>query len=204
MSSFLASLKRKAESEGVGFSTETGAKFEIYYEILRRWNARINLTALPLLAVPAAETLDRLFLEPLAAASLVSPLRIVCLDLGSGGGSPALPLKILRPAMVLTLIEARARKAAFLREALRHLGMADVEVLSIRIEELPHRFDATADLITARALAIDAGVEATIQRVMQVRGELLLFGRNAPVGAFEEVDSRPLPGGSRAVLYERK
>jgi len=98
------------------------APLETYYRLLAQWNVKINLTALPL-QPPTDSTFDRLFIEPLLAAELVPDLPGIWFDLGSGGGSPALPLKLIRPSLSLTLVESKTRKAAFLREALRALKL---------------------------------------------------------------------------------
>ena len=86
---------------------------EAYFQLLTQWNAKINLTALPL-DPPTDETFDRLLVEPLAASKQIpTHTPSVWFDLGSGGGSPAIPLKIARPALRLTMIESKERKSAF-------------------------------------------------------------------------------------------
>src|SRR2546427_12519730 len=82
---------------------------EAYFRLLTRWNEKINLTALPL-RNPNDETFDRLLIEPLAAARLVGPTPSSWFDLGSGGGSPALPMKIARPNLILPRCEPRGRR----------------------------------------------------------------------------------------------
>ena len=74
---------------------------EAYFRLLAHWNAKINLTALPL-DPPTDETLDRLLVEPLAAARQIRRCAAASGSTsGSGGGSPAIPLKIARPALRL-------------------------------------------------------------------------------------------------------
>jgi hypothetical protein len=107
-----------------------------YLSLLARWNRRINLTALPLGDPVPAATLDKLIVEPLVAAELFPTSEPVWFDLGSGGGSPAIPLRIARPSGSLTMVESRDRKCAFLREAVRTLGLSQTTVLSTRFEEL--------------------------------------------------------------------
>ncbi len=63
------------------------------------------------------------------------------MDVGSGGGSPAIPLKLAVPRLRLTMVEAKARKSAFLREAVRHLGLEQRSVETARYEELLARPD---------------------------------------------------------------
>src|SRR4051812_4223477 len=91
-----------------------------YAESLLRWNARINLTA--------ARTIDVLVREHFPdafalARELTEPARAI--DVGSGGGLPALPLALLRPRLPLELCEPIAKKVAFLRTAIRELGLGD-------------------------------------------------------------------------------
>src|SRR2546429_2371806 len=76
-------------------------------------------------------------------------------DVGSGGGLPGLPLKIARPELAVTLVEADSGKAAFLVQACARLGLFDVEVVARRAEEVGHdaRYRESFDLAVARALA---------------------------------------------------
>lgn len=135
---FKARLTDRASRANVVFSAEMLQPLEAYFSILSRWNARMNLTALPLES-PTNETFDRLLIEPLAAAACVPDGGGVWFDLGSGGGSPAIPLKIARPSLRLVMIESRARKAAFLREAVRTLGLRDSTVENARFEDVAIR-----------------------------------------------------------------
>jgi len=125
-------------------SRETLARLEAYAELLTRWSARINLVGRDTLAdLWRRHMLDSAQLRPLvpdAAQSLV--------DLGSGAGFPGLVLAILGVAGV-ELVEADARKAAFLREAAR-IAEAKVAIRACRIAAVaPH----PVDVVTARALA---------------------------------------------------
>src|SRR5437762_157935 len=132
---FRERLLSRARSADVVVSPAAIDQLETYYRLLTRWNARINLTALSL-DEPSEQALDRLLIEPLAAARYVADSAITWFDLGSGGGSPALPLKIVRPAAQLTMVEATARKAAFLSEAVRALGLESVRVENARFDAL--------------------------------------------------------------------
>jgi len=150
------------------------APLEVYYRMLAQWNVKINLTALPLQA-PTDATFDRLFIEPLLAAELISDVSGTWLDLGSGGGSPALPLKMVRPSLSLTLVESKTRKAAFLREVIRALKLPGTEVANVRFQELPTPTPA-ADLVTVRAVRPDRVLLDESARLLRVGGHLLFFG----------------------------
>jgi 16S rRNA (guanine527-N7)-methyltransferase len=158
---------------------------EAYFRLLALWNTKINLTALPLDA-PTDETFDRLLVEPLAAAphlvreqSAVRPRSdsVVWLDFGSGGGSPAIPLLIAQPTLKLTMIESKTRKAAFLREAIRVVGLSGVSVVNERFEDLTETaaYANAADFVTVRAVKVDGALFEAAGQLLKKTGRLLLF-----------------------------
>lgn len=118
-----------------------------YIGILVRWNEKLNLTAIrdPL------EILYRHFCESMFAAVAV-PLRFGRLaDIGTGGGFPGLPLKILCPEIELFLVESSIKKGTFLAEVIRDLGLSNARVLISRYEELGEEL-APLDFVCARAV----------------------------------------------------
>ena len=112
-------------------------RVSLYLELLLKWNARINLTAVR----QAEDMVSRHFGESFFAARELFPAQGDCsssvADVGSGAGFPGLPIKIFRPALSLTLIESNHKKAAFQREVVRVLALEHVEVLNVRAEECP-------------------------------------------------------------------
>ena len=149
-----------------------------YYEVLGHWNRTINLTALS----NPSEAVDRLLLEPLAAASEV-PHHEALIDLGSGGGSPAIPLAVGTRARRLVMVESRARKAAFLREALRELGIAG-SVENSRFADLAvrHEFGEAFGLLSVRAIRVDEAVFAASVSLLRLDGIVALFGTMEAAG----------------------
>ncbi len=119
------------------------AQFESYYTLLVRWNARINLTAIR----DREGILSRHFVESIACACSLPAEIASLLDFGSGGGFPGVPIAICRPDIRVTLAESQVRKAAFLQEVVRSLGM-NVRVHAGRAETLPGGFDC----VTLRAV----------------------------------------------------
>ena len=158
--------------------------FEAYFDLLLRWNERINLTALPLKAVSEV-TINRLFMEPLLAAHHVSQAPITWFDVGSGGGSPAIPIKIMRPRAALTMVESKGRKATFLREAIRVLTLSDAQVQNARFETVLEETPATADLVTVRAVKADLALLKLCRRALTSGGRLLLF-QSTPEGSVQD------------------
>ena len=79
----------------------------MFYALLSRWNQKINLTSL----ADPDEAIDRLILEPLLAAARFVPAACSSMmDIGSGGGSPAIPMKLVSPRLALTMVEVKATK----------------------------------------------------------------------------------------------
>ncbi len=158
-----------------------------YVELLRRWNSRINLTALPLDPL-ADETIDRLLIEPLRVAAQLEEIDGGWFDLGSGGGSPAIPIKVALPRLRLVMVESRERKAAFLREAVRELRLENASVLNMRFEALQAdpSLAGTADLVTVRAVKVDPDLIALCELLLHSGGLLVMIGyKGEPLPGFE-------------------
>ena len=170
---FRTRLTRRATKAGLSIGDDLAASLTAYYELLSRWNRKINLTAL----TDPDEAIDRLLLEPLAAARHLPPFSRTLLDVGSGGGSPAIPLKLAVPAVTLTMVEVKARKSAFLREAIRQLRLEDTSVENSRYEELlvrPEMHEAY-DLLSLRAVRTEARVLQSLQAFIAPGGSMVLF-----------------------------
>lgn len=182
-------------------------QIERYFGLLARWNRTINLTALRL-DPPSDSTVDRLLIEPLAAATWIPDVPGQWMDLGSGGGSPAIPLKIVRPHLTLTMVEARERKAAFLREATRDLALSGVDIVNARFESLKSRSDLMGryTLVTARAIRIDANILGLARTLLAPGGRLFLLGSHdsslAKNAQFESADvvNLAVDGSSRLLI----
>lgn len=169
---FASRLQSRAGAAGLRLDPELTPRLETYYRLLRTWNQKINLTALNLSQLPDS-AVDRLFIEPLAAAQRVKTgLRV--LDVGSGGGSPAIPFALGSRAAALTMVESRSRKSVFLREAARAIGLPSVEVLTSRFDEVAGTPGVAGrfDVVTVRAVKI---ADWTKLRAPLRSGGLLVF-----------------------------
>jgi 16S rRNA (guanine527-N7)-methyltransferase len=169
-------VARRARRAGVSLTAELSARLEAYYRLLATWNHKINLTGLNLSDL-SPETIDRLLIEPLVAAKYVPAGARRMLDVGSGGGSPAIPLALAAPDIQLLMVESKTRKSVFLREAIRTLALPGADVATARFEELLARPDLheTNDLVTIRAVRIEARVLMTLQAFTRPGGQLFLF-----------------------------
>ena len=123
-----------------------------------------------LVSRPAAELIDD---SLVLAAHIADARRLV--DVGSGGGLPGLPLKIVRPDLEVTLIEADQDKAAFLVQAAARLDLRGVEVLAVRAEDAGHdpRYREAFDVAVARALAPLPTLVELCLPLVRVGGRLL-------------------------------
>jgi 16S rRNA (guanine527-N7)-methyltransferase len=173
-------LARRATKAGLALTQASVSGLEAYFELLRAWNRKVSLTSLPVEEV-GDEAVDRLLVEPALAARYLPKPEARVIDIGSGGGSPAIPMKVLAPGISMLMVESKTRKAAFLREVIRHLNLERTVVESARFEELlsrPHLHDS-ADVITLRAVKVEPKMLASAQSFLKHSGLLFLFTSNA-------------------------
>ena len=193
-----------------------------YIDILLRWNARINLTAVR----HPEEIVTRHFGESLFAARYLFPgnlpvatgaspvkaeraegnnrVNTRVADLGSGAGFPGLPMKLWAPQISLTLIESNHKKAAFLREITRALTLTDVDIQNTRAESLRA---AAFDVVTLRAVERFAAILPTAAALVAPAGRLaLLIGSSqqnqaaALINNFTWSSPVPIPGSRSRVM----
>jgi 16S rRNA (guanine527-N7)-methyltransferase len=165
-----------------------------YADLLVTWSARINLTG----ARSSAAVIESHFPDAFAlAVRLPGPARLI--DVGSGGGLPALPLAILRPALAVELCEPIAKKGAFLRTAIRELGLGE------RVRVDPRRGEAIADagpgrfdVATSRATFAPAVWLALGRRLVRPGGRV--FGLVAADAAPPDLPALVYFGGRRALV----
>jgi 16S rRNA (guanine527-N7)-methyltransferase len=176
-------LTAVTERLGIQLDAQALDRLARYRELLLDANSRFNLTRI----TDPDEIETRLFGESLALLTHVPPHATTLLDLGSGGGVPGLPLAIARPDLRVVLLDATAKKVAFLAETARELGLERVTALQGRAEEIgrnPQHRDHY-DVVTARAVArLVTLVELALP--LLVPGGVGLFPKGA--GADEEVD----------------
>lgn len=144
--------------EALGLPAALAAPLLGYLALLARWNATYNLTAIR----DPRDMVAKHLLDSLAMQPFVRGLRTLA-DLGTGPGLPGIPLAIATPALQVTLVESNGKKARFLREAARQLGLGNVQVAESRIEAF--RPGTHFDAITARALA-------TLPLILELGGHL--------------------------------
>jgi 16S rRNA (guanine527-N7)-methyltransferase len=171
---------------GVDLTPRQVTEFAAYAALLRKWGRKMNLTA----RLETKEIVIYHFLDSLAAYRLIAgggegPL----IDIGAGAGFPALPLKICLPPLEVSLVDGSHKKASFCREVARSLGLAEVEVVQARSEEL---FDRPAwagrfQWAVARALAPAPKSARLCLPFLKPDGTLILY-----MGKAGEGEIRPL------------
>ncbi|MBO0696364.1 MAG: class I SAM-dependent methyltransferase [Verrucomicrobia bacterium] len=129
-----------------------------YCEELSRWNKKINLTGLT-----GAALVRRLVVEPAWIGLQLKPQGIL-LDIGSGNGSPAIPLRVVSPFGQCHLVEARTRRAAFLRHLATGLRLPNVEIHHARFEDVAPSI-ASPDWVTLQAVALTPELMSSIQDI---------------------------------------
>ncbi len=165
-------------SEAAVLSPQQLQSISTYIDILLRWNARINLTAIR----DPEEIVTRHFGESLFAARHLFPVSPAVssvvnagdsvADVGSGAGFPGLPLKIWAPGISLTLIESSHKKAAFLREVVRALTLTDVNIQNARAETVTQ---SAFDVVTLRAVERFESILPTAASLVAPKGCLALL-----------------------------
>jgi 16S rRNA (guanine527-N7)-methyltransferase len=193
-------LVQRATRAGIVLPPSLVTKLETYYRLLSAWNEKINLTGMNL-AEPGPEALDRLLIEPIVAAQHVPGGSVRQIDIGSGGGSPAIPFALAAPGLRLRMVESKTRKSVFLREVVRALDMDTAEVITSRFEALLARPDLHEghDLLTIRAVRVEPLVLETLQAFLRPGGFIFLFrSGNADL---PEIATRVLtPRGTHALV----
>lgn len=182
-------LIRRARQANLTLGADLLGGLEQYYRLLAKWNAKVNLTAFKLAPGGDDASVDRLLLEPIAASRHIPASATSLLDAGSGGGSPAIPLKLALPHLRLRMVESKTRKAVFLREAVRELGLRDAQVETARFEELlarPELHEST-DVVSIRAVRVESRVLMTLQAFLRPGGRIILFRGQGGVDLGETV-----------------
>jgi 16S rRNA (guanine527-N7)-methyltransferase len=149
---------------------ETTRKFEVYLSLFVRWNQRLNLSSVR----DEEGILTRHFVESIAVAQSLPSKIATVLDFGSGGGLPGIPIALCRPQLTVTLAESNGKKAAFLQEAVRVLGIT-AKVHPDRAERLAETPVARFDCVVLRAVEKMPRAVATATKLVAPDGWLALM-----------------------------
>ena len=138
---------------GIELSQGHLEQFEVYYRELVAWNRKINLTAI----TDYEEVQIKHFLDSISIAPVLGNNKgLKLIDIGTGAGLPGIPIKIVRPDISLTLLEATTKKVRFLQHVTDRLRLKDVVTVNGRAEEIAHRYQYREqyDVAVSRAVAL--------------------------------------------------
>ena len=168
-----AKLLERADRSQIELHPDLANKLKKYLNLLHHWNKRINLTSL----ANEDKAIDRLIVEPLIAANQIGNDTRSFIDIGSGSGSPAIPINLVHPNMKMCMVESRSRKAAFLSEAIRELSLSNARVENCRYEELLPRQEIqdSACLLTIRSLKLSPAVLKHLGNFIRPGGKMFVF-----------------------------
>ena len=215
------SLTSLAHAAGLEISPEQSIQFNAYRTLLLEWNARTNLTA-----VSDPDEVDRrLFLDSMlllpaldAALQLMPEKPNRMIDVGSGAGFPGLPIKIMRPDLDITLLEATGKKVAFLDACIAELGLQRIATIHGRAEELARdpAYREQFNVVTARAVAslpallelgmpfLKLGGRGLYPKGLEIATELSAADAAAPLVGGQIVASRVLRGSQTTLVAVAK
>jgi 16S rRNA (guanine527-N7)-methyltransferase len=196
-------LEKGCKEFGIDLTAEQVAQFQQYQALLVEWNQKMNLTAIEDdEGVQTKHFLDCLAGVPIIAEELnesIPPTRSLrAIDVGSGAGFPGLPIKIVWPALKMTLLDGTGKKITFLQEVVKVLGLKDVEVVQGRAEEVGQQpaFRGQFDLVTGCSVArLNTLVEYLIPLARQ-NGYIMAYkGPNAAEEFMEAQKAIAILGG---------
>ena len=210
------SMKEKFLSYGIELTEEQNYKFERYYEFLIEENSKFNITAI----TDREEVILKHFIDSALGLKLISEKNnLTLVDIGSGGGFPAIPIKIMRPDIKMTLIESTGKKCNFLKNLCKLLKLNDVEIICDRAENLAKelKYREKFDYCTARAFAYLPTLTEYCLPFVKLNGRFLAYKSDAEEeikassnalnilgGRIEKIESFLLDGAARTLVLIEK
>ena len=172
--------------------------FKKYYDILIEYNKMFNLTAI----TEEKEVYIKHFIDSIIKNQDIKGKTLV--DIGSGGGFPAIPIKVMRENLSVTMIEATNKKCDFLKKAIEYIGLKDIVVINGRAEELclTDKYREKFDTCTARAVARLNTLSEYCLPFVKVGGEFIAFKGNVTEELNEAENAIQVLGGKIENIYE--
>lgn len=180
----------KLELEGIQFSEEMVERFQEFCAILQKWNDKINLTS----EKDAISILEKHIFDSLQYLRWLDSFH-KSLDIGSGGGFPGIPIKIIHPGLDLTLIESQRKRCNFLREAIRSLKLEGIDVVEGRAESFSNQmtFSEKFDRVCFRGFSSLDTCLAVGLPFLKIGGKIIL-----------KKGAKEMPGSSDAIPHNAR
>jgi 16S rRNA (guanine527-N7)-methyltransferase len=194
-------ISKELQRYGIASTAEISSAIRAYIPLMLHWNRKMSLTTV----TDPVEIVRFHFGESMFSAPILTKKNGRLADVGSGAGFPGIPLKLVEPALKVTLIESNAKKASFLSEVIRELKIEGVEVYRGSFEGCdggPLGFD----YVTARALGRHDRLVRWSRGEVNVGGRLILWlgegdaARVAKRRSWGWEESLPIPGSLRRFL----
>ena len=183
---FEKSLQSLAAELSIPIPDSSVSYFLRYLSELKKWNRAINLTAID----DDREILVKHFIDSIAGLKVIDiNHETELLDVGAGAGFPALPLKFVRPELLVELLEPSEKKGAFLRYVVGSLGLVGATVATAKLEDYASRGNVHGrfDCIVVRAFKVDE-CGLALSTLLKPDGRLVLYRAEKVPGSFELAD----------------
>ena len=168
-----------------------GQLFSNYMKLLSKWQKIQRLVG----STTVEWMIENIILDSLAFLELIpSDARRVA-DVGSGAGLPGLPIAIVRPDLEMSLVEIRRRRVSFLSTAVRELGLAHVEVLAARVEDLAGTHCDRFDAVVMRCVGTPASILSPALAILRRGGVIVMTGKRGLTSGREEGIAVDMPDG---------
>ena len=206
-------MKQEFLKYNINITDSQAEKYEKYYELLIFYNSKFNITAI----TEKNEVILKHFIDSALGVDKIKGKKLI--DVGSGGGFPAIPLKIMNDNLDITLLEATGKKCEFLKAVIKELNLSNVQVINGRAEDLAKNseYRESFDVCTARAVARLNTLSEYCMPFVKVGGtfvsykgdaeEEVLEAKNAVKtlgGKIEEVFVYNLENAKRALITVKK
>lgn len=167
------SLQQGLAALGISLSPDQTRKLIRYLQLLQKWNATYNLTAIR----DCGQMVTHHLLDSLAVLPHLSGRRL--LDVGTGAGLPGIPLAIAVPELQVTMVDSNSKKTAFVQQAISELELRNASVICARAEKMP--LDGPPyEMIITRAYSDIAGTLAQVRHLLAPSGRLLAMKGQRP------------------------
>ena len=180
------SLEELLRRAGIPHESKPAQQLGLFVTLLIKWNARINLTG-----STEWKGIGPLFEEAIWAARLYPEDAVTHLDIGSGAGFPALPLRMLLPQMHLDMVESRTKRSLFLESAVHELGLENTHVINDRLDTFLAAREGSWDCVSWKAIKLGARDVCALAIRATERTRFWMFHGKEPavedVGALEEI-----------------
>ena len=190
-------MKKLFEKYGILLNSEQEEKFEKYYELLVFYNEKFNITTI----TDKEEVYIKHFVDSVLSVDKLKSGNLI--DVGSGGGFPAIPIKIMRDDIDVTLLEATGKKCTFLQVVIDELGLKNIRVINDRaeIKAKDENFREKFDICSARAVARLNTLCEYCMPFVKVNGTFVSYKANAEEEILESENAVKILGGKVDKVY---